>query len=55
MNQILPRVLRLRDAPSYLGMDRHRFNQEVRPYLKEYRIGKQGIGLDRLDVPPVSA
>ena len=50
MSQILPRVLRLRDAPAYLGMDRHRFNTEVRPYLREYRIGTQGIGIDRLDV-----
>ena len=28
---ILPRFVRLRDAPAYLGMDRHRFNVEVRP------------------------
>jgi hypothetical protein len=27
---ILPRFIRLRDAPAYLGMDRHRFNSEVR-------------------------
>ena len=27
----LPRILRFRDAPAYLGMDRNRFNAEVRP------------------------
>lgn len=27
---ILPRLLRFRDAPAYVGMDRNRFNSEVR-------------------------
>ena len=45
-----PRILRFRDAPSYLGMDRNRFNAEVRPYLTEIPIGKQGIGFDRLEL-----
>ena len=39
----LPRLLRLRDAPFYLGMDRNRFNAEVRPQVTEIRIGEQGI------------
>jgi hypothetical protein len=47
---ILPRLIRLRDAPRYLGMDRNRFNAEVRPYLIEIPIGKQGIAFDRLDL-----
>ncbi|MEW8693024.1 MAG: hypothetical protein AB2535_18460 [Candidatus Thiodiazotropha endolucinida] len=47
---ILPRLLRLRDAPTYLGMDRNRFNAEVRPDVTEIRIGKQGIAFDRLDL-----
>lgn len=47
---ILPRLIRLRDAPSYLGMDPNRFNSEVRPYLTEVPVGKQGIGFDRLDL-----
>ena len=38
-----PRLLRLRDAPSYVGMDRNRFNKEVRPHLIEIPIGYQGI------------
>src|SRR5258706_2682637 len=33
MSAILPRFIRLRDAPGYLGMDRNRFNREVRPQL----------------------
>src|SRR5438874_7335401 len=48
--RFLPRLLRLRDAPFYLGMDRNRFNAEVRPYLTEIPIGKQGIGFDRLEL-----
>jgi hypothetical protein len=47
---ILPRLIRLRDAPRYLGMDPNRFNAEVRPYLTEMPIGIQGIGFDRLDL-----
>ena len=45
-----PRIIRFRDAPAYLGMDRGRFNREVRPYLTEIPIGKQGIGFDRLEL-----
>lgn len=48
--QILPRLLRLRDAPFYLGMDRNRFNSEVRPYLTKIPIGEQGIAFDRLEL-----
>ena len=47
---ILPRLIRLRDAPNYLGMDRHRFNDEVRPNLIEIPIGNQGVAFDRLDL-----
>jgi hypothetical protein len=45
-----PRIIRFRDAPRYLGMDRNRFNAEVRPHLTEFPIGKQGIGFDRLEL-----
>lgn len=44
-----PRLIRLRNAPAYLGMDRNRFNNEVRPTLNEIPIGKHGIAFDRLD------
>jgi hypothetical protein len=49
-DQILPRIIRFRDAPRYLGMDRNRFNAEVRPHLTEVPIGKQGVGFDRLEL-----
>jgi len=50
MPDIAPRFLRLRDAPAYLGMDRNRFNAEVRPHLTQIRIGKQGVAFDRLQL-----
>jgi hypothetical protein len=31
-------------------MDRNRFNTEVRPYVTEIPIGKQGKGYDRLEL-----
>ncbi len=46
----LSRLYRLRDAPTYLGMDVNRFNVEVRPYLTEIPIGSQGIAFDRLEM-----
>ena len=45
-----PRIVRFRDAPSYLGMDRNRFNAEVRQHVTEIPIGTQGIGFDRLEL-----
>jgi hypothetical protein len=48
--KVQPRIIRFRDAPFYLGMDRNRFNAEVRPFLTEVPIGKQGIGFDRLEL-----
>ena len=47
---MLPRLIRLRDAPEYLGMDRNRFNKEVKPSLTVIPIGKKGIAFDRLDL-----
>ena len=47
---LLPRIIRFRDAPGYLGMDRNRFNAEVRPILTEIPIGKQGKSFDRLEL-----
>lgn len=46
----LPRLIRMRDAPAYLGMDKQTFNRTVRPFLNEIRIGTQGIAFDRLDL-----
>jgi hypothetical protein len=47
---LLPRLVRFRDAPAYLGMDRNRFNHEVRPHLTRIPIGQQGIAFDRLEL-----
>jgi len=46
----LPRFIRLRDAPSYLGMDKNRFNRDVRPLVAVIPMGTQGIAFDRLDL-----
>jgi hypothetical protein len=43
-------LVRFRDAPNYLGMDRNRFNAEVRPFLTRIPIGHQGIAFDRLEL-----
>ena len=48
--RLVPRLLRFRDAPDYLGMDRNRFNLEVRPYITEIPIGRQGIAFDRIEM-----
>jgi predicted DNA-binding transcriptional regulator AlpA len=50
INNMTPRLIRFKDAPRYLGMDRHCFNREVRPYIIEIRIGKQGIAFDKVDL-----
>jgi hypothetical protein len=47
---LLPRFIRLRDAPFYLGMDRNRFNAEVRQFLTCIPIGRQGVAFDRLEL-----
>jgi hypothetical protein len=47
---VLPRFIRLRDAPAYLGMDKNRFNRDVRPHLCAIPIGTQGIAFDRVDL-----
>jgi hypothetical protein len=47
---LLPRLVRFRDAPAYLGMDRNRFNRKVRPHLTNIPIGRQGIAFDRLEL-----
>jgi hypothetical protein len=47
---VIARLIRLRDAPHYIGMDRNRFNAEVRPFLTEIPIGVQGIAFDRLEL-----
>ena len=48
--KLVPRVIRAKDAHAYLGMDRNRFNLEVKPHLITVPIGIQGIAYDRLDL-----
>lgn len=45
-----PRLIRLREAPNFFGMDKNRFNRELRPRLTEIRIGTQGVAFDRLEM-----
>jgi predicted DNA-binding transcriptional regulator AlpA len=47
---IQPRILRKRDAPSYLGMCPQTFDTLVRPNVTEVPIGDKGIGFDRLEL-----
>jgi hypothetical protein len=47
---LTPRFIRLRDAPLYLGMDKNRFNREVRPELTNIPIGTQGVAFERLEL-----
>ncbi|MGY2199087.1 hypothetical protein [Pseudomonas gingeri] len=44
---IQPRFIRFGDAPGYLGMCKDEFNKTVRPCVREFPIGKQGIAFDR--------
>ena len=43
---MLVRFIRLRDAYDYLGMDKNRFNSEVRPYLTECPSSNKWDGSD---------
>ncbi len=45
-----PRLIRLKLAHAYLGMAERTFNEQVRPFIHELRVGKQGIAFDRLDL-----
>ena len=47
---ILPRFIRAKDAPAYLGMNRNMFNQLVKPWLTIIPRGTQGRAYDRLDL-----
>jgi len=47
---LMPRIVRIKDAPAYLGTNINYFNQDIRPYLTELKIGEKGVGFDRLDL-----
>ena len=42
-----PRFIRAMNAPAYLGMCREEFKNTVRPHVREFPIGKQGVAFDR--------
>ena len=47
MQNYAPVIIRIKNAPFYCGMNRQRFNREVRPLLTAVPIGKAGIGFYR--------
>ena len=47
---IQPRVIRHKDAPSYLGVNVNYFNKFIRPQLTEIVYGSQMIGFDRCEL-----
>ena len=49
-SSIPPRFIRFMDAPGYLGMCRDEFNKTVRPNVREFPIGKQGVAFDRIEL-----
>ncbi|WP_433771774.1 hypothetical protein [Pseudomonas putida] len=49
-SRITPRFIRFMDAPGYLGMCRAEFNKTVRPNVREFPIGKQGVAFDRIEL-----
>jgi hypothetical protein len=47
---VQPRGIRSKDAPGYLGINRNKFDKEVRPYLVAISMGKHTIIFDRYDL-----
>ena len=45
-----PRIIRAGQAPTYCGMGRELFAEQIRPYVSEIEMGKQGVGFDRLEL-----
>jgi hypothetical protein len=48
--QLLPRLIRHRDAAAYLGIERHKFDSWVRPQLTEFIMSRQTVCFDRLEL-----
>ncbi|WP_223841617.1 hypothetical protein [Pseudomonas marginalis] len=47
---LLPRFIRAKYAPAYLGMCRSVFDADVRPHIREFPIGERGVGFDRQEL-----
>jgi hypothetical protein len=50
MPSFTPHLLRLRHAPTYLGMNKNAFNRLVRPNVRVIALGQRGIAFDRLEL-----
>ena len=48
--RVEPRVIRHKDAPTYLGVNVNYFNRNIRPDLLEIQFGPQMIGYDKIDL-----
>ena len=48
--KVEPRVIRHKDAPTYLGVNVNYFNKHIRPELLEISFGPQMVGYDRVDL-----
>ena len=46
----LKKLIRLKDAPQYLGINRHHFNTHVRPDIPYIRMGRKCIVFDTSDL-----
>ncbi len=47
---LIPGIVRMRDAPYYLGMNKTFFREKVQPYLTRIPIDKKGIGFARMEL-----
>ena len=47
---LVPRFIRLRDAPNYLGMGYDCFCAKVRPYVTEIKDGPKIVLFDKVDL-----
>jgi len=47
---INPRVIRLKDAHTYLGVSRSRFFAEIRHQIPEIRLGKRTVCFEKVDL-----
>jgi len=50
----LPRFIRAKNAPAYLGMDRNKFNAQIKPRLTVIELGPQSRAYDRLDLDAIA-
>lgn len=48
--ELQPRIIRAGQAPTYCGMGRELFAEQIRPFVSEIEMGKQGVGFDRLEL-----